>query len=94
MLNYLKIFSWFLFTFGVVGFIVVAAGFTPNIGSAPAALSLLAIQTGFASIIIYGFKQYRDGKLGRTALVYGGWALIIVLLIFGQIWINTNEINF
>lgn len=93
MFDFLRIFSWLLLTFGVVGFVAVALGFAPRAGSFPAVLGLMGTQVIIASAIVYGFRLHRQGKLGRRVLVYGGWALVVLLLIIGQIWINASEIN-
>lgn len=93
MLNYLKIFSWLLLTFGLVGFLVIALGFAPEIGSGFAALGLMGIQATVGALILYGFKLNRLGKLDRKYLLYGGWALIVLLVIVGQIWVNISGIH-
>ena len=80
-MHYLKIFSWFLFTFGLVGLIAVAFGLSPGIGSVLATMGALATQVVFSSIILYGFKLNQNGKLNRKALVYGGWLLIVLLIV-------------
>ncbi len=93
MLNYLRIFSWFLFTFGVVGFVTVFLGFAPKIGSGPAALGLMAVQAIVGGGIVYGFRLLKEERIPRKVLLYGGWALVVVLIIVGQIWVNSAEIN-
>lgn len=93
MLKYLKIFSWLLLTFGVVGFLAIALGFAPDIGSRPAALGLMATQAAVGALIFYGFKLNRLGQLDTKSLLYGGWALIVLLVILGQVWVNISDIN-
>lgn len=93
MFNYLRIFSWLLFTFGVVGWIAVALGFHPGISSTQAVMGVLIMQVIIASLIMYGFKLNRIGSISRTALLYGGWALIIALLLIGQLWLNASVVN-
>ncbi len=93
MFNFLRIFSWLLFTFGLVGALAVIAGFAPGVGSTPAALGLLGTQALFAAAILYGFRLHRTGKLARSSLIYGGWFLVIALIVIGQTWINVADIN-
>lgn len=93
MLNYLKIFGGLLLTFGVVGFLVIALGFAPEIGSRPAALGLMGGQAAVGALILYGFKLNGIGRLDRKYLLYGGWALIVLLVILGQVWVNISDIN-
>ncbi|WP_020210882.1 hypothetical protein [Gilvimarinus chinensis] len=88
MLHYLKIFSWLLFTFAIVGLIALLAGLEPTMTSAYKATWLLLLQTVIASVLLLGFRCYRQGKISETLLLYTGWALIAVLVISGQIWLN------
>ncbi|MEP3857889.1 MAG: hypothetical protein ABJM39_12715 [Porticoccus sp.] len=94
MLKFLRIFSWLLFTFGVVGFLAVALGFKPDIGSVASALGILGIQVMFSAMILYGFRLHRQGRIGRHNLVYGSWVVIVALVIIGQVWINISDVNF
>ncbi len=93
MLNYLKIFGWFLLTFGVVGLITLFLGLKPEIGSIPAAVGLLSVQVLVGSAILYGFKLHLNGVIGRRSLLYGGWGLIICLALVGQVWVTNSGIN-
>ncbi len=93
MLNYLRIFSWLLLSFGVIGFLAVAAGLAPDVGPVPAALGVMATQSIVASAIVYGFKLHGTGQLSRNTLLYGGWALVVILIVTGQIWVNASGIN-
>ena len=88
MLHYLKIFSWLLFTFAIVGLIALLAGLEPTMTSAYKATWLLLGQTAVASILLLGFKYYRLGKISQKLLLYSGWTLIALLVITGQIWLN------
>ncbi|UTF61307.1 hypothetical protein [Gilvimarinus sp. DA14] len=88
MLHYLKIFSWLLFTFAVVGLVALLAGLEPTMTSVYKATWLLVLQTLIASVLLLGFKFYRQGKISQKLLLYSGWTLIAVLVIAGQIWIN------
>lgn len=94
MLNFLRIFSWLLLTFGATGFLIVALGFKPDIGSAASALGILAIQVICAAAILYGFRRHREGRMRRNTLLYGGWFLITALMLVGQVWINISDVNF
>lgn len=93
MLNYLRIFSWFLFTFGVVGFVVILTGLAPGIGSIEGGLGLMGLQTVVGGTIVYGFRRLKAETLDRKILLYGGWALVIMLIIIGQVWVNQTQIN-
>lgn len=93
MLNYLRIFSWFLLTFGVVGFITVFLGLAPQIGSGPAAMGLMLVQAIVGGAIVYGFKLLKEEKIERKLLLYAGWAAVIVLVIGGQVLVNQVEVN-
>lgn len=93
MLNYLRIFSWFLLTFGVVGFFAVLLGFALQIGSGSATLGLMGIQAAVGGMIVYGFRLLKEERIERKVLLYGGWALVIILVIGGQILVNSVEIN-
>ena len=92
MFNYLKIFSWFLFTFGIVGLGAMAFfDVDPGIGSRTQALGLMTLQIGISSALLAGFKLHNTGKIGRNTLLYGGWGLILLLLVAGQVWINIDS---
>lgn len=93
MFNYLRIFSWFLLTFGVVGFFAVLFGFAPQIGSGPAALALMGLQAAVGGAIVYGFRLFKEERIERKVLLYGGWALVVVLVIGGQVLVNSVKIN-
>jgi hypothetical protein len=86
--RYLKIFSWFLFTFAIVGIIALLAGMEPTVTTARKALGLMAMQVGVSSLILIGFRLNKAEQLPTKALLYGGWALIIVLVVVGQVWLN------
>lgn len=91
MFNYLKIFSWFLFTFGIVGLGAIAFfDVDPGIGSRAQALGLMTLQIAISSVLLTGFKLYNAGKIGRNSLLYGGWGLILLLIVAGQVWINID----
>lgn len=91
MFNYLKIFSWFLFTFGIVGLGAMAFfDVDPGIGSRTQALGLMTLQIGISSVLLAGFKLHNTGKIGRNTLLYGGWGLILLLIVTGQVWINID----
>lgn len=92
MFNYLKIFSWFLFTFGVVGLgAMVFFGVDPGIGTRTQTIGLMTLQIGISSVLLAGFKLYSAGKIGRSTLLYGGWGLILLLIVIGQVWINIDS---
>ncbi|WP_041522745.1 hypothetical protein [Gilvimarinus agarilyticus] len=88
MLHYLKIFSWFLFTFGIVGIIALLAGMEPTVTTARKALGLMAMQLGVSSLLLIGFRMYKAEQLPRKALLYTGWGLIVLLVVVGQVWLN------
>lgn len=91
MLHYLRIFSWFLLTFGVVGFGAIAIGVDPGIGTGAGALGVMALQVAIAVAILWGFRLNRSGKLHREVLVVGGWLLVLLLVVVGSIWMNVGE---
>ena len=88
MLRYLKTFSWFLFTFAIVGLIALLLGVEPTIATARQALGLMAMQAGISSLILLGFRMNKAEQLPTKALLYGGWILIILLVVVGQVWLN------
>jgi hypothetical protein len=90
MLHYLKIFTWFLFTFAVVGIIALLAGMEPTMTSARKGLGLMAMQLGVASLILLGFRLNSHKRLPRKALLYGGWTLVVLLVVIGQVWLNVE----
>ena len=91
MLHYLKIFSWFLFTFGIVGLGGVAVGLQPGFATPAEAATILALQTVTAAMILWGFRRYRDGRLREKALIYLGWSLIVLLVLCAQLWLNLKS---
>lgn len=93
MFNLLRIFSWFLLTSGVVGFIAVALGVIPGIGSVAAALGVIFVQIFISSLILVGFKLYAKGMLSNRRLSYGGWILIAILIAISQYWVNNSAVN-
>lgn len=62
MLHYLRIFSWFLLTFGVMGFGAIAIGIDPGIGTGAGAMGVMALQVLVASAILWGLKLNRTGS--------------------------------
>ncbi|WP_339900504.1 hypothetical protein [uncultured Gilvimarinus sp.] len=88
MLHYLKIFSWFLFTFAIVGIIALLAGMEPTVTSVRKGLGLMAMQAGVSSLILIGFRLNKAEQLPTKVLLYSGWALIVLLVVVGQIWLN------
>ncbi|MGQ9426423.1 hypothetical protein ACXYTJ_09980 [Gilvimarinus sp. F26214L] len=90
MLQYLRIFSFFLLTFGIVGAGVIAFGIDPGIGTSRGAMGIMVLQTLIAALILWGFRLHRDQKLGSKGLMYGGWGLIALYAVVGQIWMNMD----
>ena len=91
MFNYLKIFSWFLFTFAIVGLgAMTFFDVDPGIGSRSQTIGLMTLQIVISSVLLTGFKLYSVGKIGRSTLLYGGWGLILLLTVTGQVWINLD----
>jgi len=50
-------------------------------------------QAAVGALILYGFKLNGLGRLDRKYLLSGGWALIVLLVILGQVWVNISDIN-
>lgn len=92
-MSFLRIFSWLLLTFGVVGFGAVVLGLVPDIGAKGPALVLLLVQSIFAGAVVYGFRLVAQERLSPRILFWGGWAVIITFVICGQIWISRFQIN-
>lgn len=90
MLHYLRIFSWFLLTFGVVGFGAIAIGVDPGIGTGSGAMAVMALQVVVASAILWGFRLNKAGKLHRQVLAVGGWVLVLLLVVVGSVLMNTG----
>lgn len=88
MLRYLKIFSWLLFTFAIVGLLALVFGLEPTMTSARKAAGLMALQAAISSLILLGFRMNQAAQLPTKVLLYGGWSLIVLLMIVGQIWLN------
>ncbi len=88
MFKYLKILSWFLFCFGVVLAAASLFGVELGIGNRSETLGLLMMQVAAASCVLYGFTLHKAGKLSYSVLLYGGWALIVLMIVTGQIWLN------
>lgn len=86
--NYLRIFSWMLLGFGVVGLLALMAGVKSRIGPADTLAAILLLQTLVAACIVYGFRLYRQEKISRGLLLRAGWGLIVLLALVGQIWLN------
>lgn len=90
-MRYLRIFSWFLLTFGIVGFGATALGIDLGIGTGPHALGALAMQVVVAALVFYGFKLQASGKLSRKILAYGGWALLVLFVLAAQILVIAGQ---
>lgn len=90
MLRYLRIFSWFLLTFGVVGFGATAFEVDTGIGTGHKAMGVLALQTLTGLMIYLAFQRYDAGRLDRKALIYGGWSLVVLYVVVGAIWMNVG----
>lgn len=88
MLHYLKIFSVLLFGFGVIRGTALALGFDLGSQIFPGNLGLMLFQALVAGSILYGFRLQREGRLSRKLLLYGGWSLVVALVVIGQIWVN------
>ena len=93
MLHYLRIFSWFLFTFGVAGFVMTGIGLFGDVGSKSAAMGIMALQAMVAGLVLYGFKLHRLGKLHESVLMFFGWVLIITMVIVGQVWMSATGVR-
>lgn len=93
MLNYLRIFSWFLLTFGVVGFLTILTGLVPNFGSSQAGMGLMGLQALVGGVIVYGFRLLKQEAINPKLLLYGGWIAVIIFVIVGQIWTNQAGIK-
>jgi hypothetical protein len=50
----------------------------------------MTLQIAISSVLLTGFKLYNAGKIGRNSLLYGGWGLILLLIVAGQVWINID----
>lgn len=90
-MRFLKIFSWFLLTFGIVGFGATMLGIDLGIGTGPHALGALAMQVVVAALIFWGFKLEAAGKLDRKILTYGGWLLLVSFIVGAQILVIAGE---
>lgn len=91
MLHYLRIFAWFLLTFGVVGFLMANAGVDIGIGVGRPVAVLMAFQVAVGAVVLLGFKMVRDGKLHPQVLSVGAIALILFYVVAGQVWIAISE---
>lgn len=87
MFKYLKVLSWFLFTFGLVLAAASLIGVELGLGNRNQTLGLLMMQVAVASCVLYGFTLHKAGKLSYRVLLLGGWALIVVLIAAGQLWL-------
>lgn len=83
-MHYLKIFSWFLLTFGVVGFGAILLGIDPGIGTGSAALAAMGLQVIVAGVVLWGFKLCNADKLSRKLLLWAGWSLLLLYIVLGQ----------
>jgi hypothetical protein len=90
-MRFLRIFSWFLLTFGVVGFGATALGIDLGFGTGPYALGALAMQVVIAALIFWGFKLEATGRLDKKLLTYGGWLLLVVFIIAAQTLIIAGQ---
>jgi hypothetical protein len=90
-MRYLRIFSWFLFTFGIVGFGATALGIDLGIGTGGAALGAMALQVLVSGLVLWGFKLHEAGKLHREVLVAGGWLLLVVFIVAAQILVIMGQ---
>lgn len=90
MLHYLRIFSWFLLTFGIVGFAAIAIGIDPGIGTGAGAMGVMALQVVIALAILWGFKLNKAEKLSRKVLVFAGWGLVLLLVVVGSVLMNVS----
>ncbi len=88
MLNYLKIFSWFLFTFGIVGALAVIAGLASELGPEIVIFGVMLFQSACAALVLYGFKLNKENKCSQSLLLRGGWALIVIYIVIGQLLIS------
>ena len=93
MLHYLRIFSWFLFSFGVAGFFMTWFGLFGDVGSSAAAMGIMALQALVAGGVLYGFRLHKAGKLHESVLLFVGWVLIIAMVIIGQIWMSAAGVR-
>jgi hypothetical protein len=90
-MHYLKIFSWFLFTFGIVASGAILLGIDPGIGTGSGPLAAMALQVIVAGLILWGFKLCNAGKLSRKLLLWGGWGLLVIYIVVGQALIIASE---
>ncbi|MDO6459788.1 hypothetical protein Q4485_03685 [Granulosicoccaceae sp. 1_MG-2023] len=93
MLHYLRIFSWFLFTFGVAGFFMTGLGLFGDVGPKDAAMGIMALQAAAAGLVLYGFKRHKAGQLHESVLLFFGWLLIIAMVITGQVWMSASGVR-
>lgn len=90
-MRYLRIFSWFLFTFGIVGFGATLLGVDLGIGTGGAALGAMALQVLVSASVLWGFRLLEAGKLHREVLLVGGWLLLVVFIVVGQVVIIMGQ---
>lgn len=90
MLRYLRIFSWFLLTFGVVGFGAAVLGIDMGIGTGPEAMRVMALQVAVAAAIQWGFRLRKASKLDEKLLLYGGWGLVLLYIVLGAVLMNAG----
>lgn len=91
MLRYLRILTWFLLTFGIVGLFAAAFGIDIGIGIGPPVVALMTVQSAISALILLGFKKLKDGKLHPQVLAAGAITLIVCYVVAGQIWIGTTK---
>lgn len=79
-MRFLKIFGWFLLTFGVVLMLATLIGFDLGLGPRRQTLMLLAIQTLVGALISLLVRAGERGVVHRTLCILGGWGLLGALL--------------
>lgn len=89
-MHFLKIFGWFLLTFGVVCFIATLAGVNLGIGPRQPSLFLFALQALIGASVGWMVRLNTQGKLAKTQCLAGGWGLIVAYCVFGQWWLNVG----
>lgn len=91
MLQYLRILTWFLLTFGVAGLFSAWFGIDIGIGIGPPVVGLMAVQVVLAGLILWGFRLVKQGKLHPQVLTAGAIVVIVVYIVGGQIWLNVAK---
>lgn len=90
MLRYLRILTWFLFTFGAFGLLSASFGIDTGLGVGAPVLALLGVQVVVAGLILAGFKLVKEGRLHPQVLSAGAIALILFYVVAGQIWMAVS----